>query len=115
MLKSKVLLSLTLSALMAYMPTFASANGGMIATTTVVENISREQAQEDVESYLAQVDVQNALMAQGVSAEEVKSRLASLSQQEMAQLSGQIQEARAGGILVTILVVVLIIFLIQRI
>lgn len=114
--KNKVFLSVIMSALMAYTPSFAAAHGGMIATTSVVADLSREQAQQKIENYLDRADVQQVLLDQGVSADEVKSRLASLSQEEMKQLTGQIEQARAGGdILWTILIVVLIIFLIKRI
>ncbi len=88
----------------------------MISAGSVLADITRENAQKDVENYISKTDVQSELMKHGLTADEVNSRLASLSDQEMRQLSGQVQQARAGGdILVTILVVILIIYLIQRI
>lgn len=117
---TKTVLSLSLSALMAYVPNFAAAhgnvNGGMITTSSVLADIDRSQAEQQIEGYLQRADVQQALSDQGLSSDEIRSRLASLSPQEINQLSQQMEQARAGGdILVTILIVVLIIFLIKRI
>lgn len=88
----------------------------MIPTTVVVSELSRADAQAKVEDLLKQEDVKKQLTANGVSVEEATQRLASLSEAEMKNLAGQIDQARAGGdILFTILIVVLIIFLIKRI
>ncbi len=88
----------------------------MISAGSVLADITRENAQKDVENYISKTEVQSELMKHGLTADEVNSRLASLSDQEMRQLSGQVQQARAGGdILITVLVVILIIYLIQRI
>lgn len=110
----KRILAVFLGFLMAYMPTIVHANGGMLATSSVVVALDQEQAKQKVENYLSRVDVQQALQAQGVSATEINQRLASLSQTELNQLSTQIEKAQAGGLLVEILLVVLIIFLIKR-
>lgn len=89
---------------------------GMIATNVVVADLTRAQAQSNIESMLSRTEVREQLLKGGVSADEVTSRLASLSESEMRQLSDQVSQARAGGdILIAILVVVLIIFLIKRI
>ena len=91
-------------------------SGQMISAGSVLADITRENAQKDVENYISKTEVQSELMKHGLTADEVNSRLASLSDQEMRQLSGQVQQTRAGGdILVTSLVVILIIYLIQRI
>ena len=119
-LKTSTIATLTL--LMSHIPNVALADSllsrseGMIATSSVLADISREEAQNDVRNYISKSEVQSELMKHGLSADEVDSRLASLSDQEIRQLAGQVSEARAGGdILVAILLVVLIIFLIQRI
>ncbi len=93
-----------------------SARNEMISTNMVLANMSRAEAEQEVNAYLQKDEVRAQLLKQGVSADEVSSRLASLSEQEIRQLSGQIQKAQAGGdILMAILIVVLIIFLIKRI
>lgn len=93
-----------------------SANHQMISTGAVLAELTRAEAETEVRGYLQKSEVQSALLKQGLAPEEISARLASLSEQEMRQLSSQVQEARAGGdILVAILVVVLIIYLIKRI
>ncbi len=88
----------------------------MISTSIVLADVSRADAENEVRDYLKDSQVQATLIKQGVSPDEVSARLASLSEQEIRQLSGQVKEVRAGGdILVAILLVVLIIFLIKRI
>lgn len=107
--------------LISPIPNVALAEGimnhqGMISTSTVLADVSRAEAEKEVRDYLQNSEVQAALIKQGLSADEASARLASLSEQEIRQLSGQVKEARAGGdILVAILIVVLIIFLIKRI
>jgi hypothetical protein len=115
MFKFKTLVALFMSALMSQVPSTALA-GNMIPTSSVVAELSRAELQNDIESYLQEDQVRSELAKNGVSSEEISSRLASLSELELRQLAGQVQEARAGGdILMTILIVVLIIFLIKRI
>ena len=114
----KVVCSVLMSALISNVPAvaFANQNHGMISTSVVVEQLDRAQAEQEIQSQLNRDDVQKALIANGVSPDEVSTRLATLSDSELRQLSGQLHEARAGGdILVAVLLVVLIIFLIKRI
>lgn len=88
----------------------------MISTSEVLENFDRNLAQEKVANFLSQKDVENKLVEQGVSLAEAKARVMSLSDQELQNLSTQVDKAQYGGdILVTILLIVLIIFLIKRI
>ncbi len=105
-----------MSTIMSNVPALAMAMPKMISTHRVIEKLDRTEAQSKVEDFLKREEVKQALLERGVSADEVSTRLASLSESELRQLAGQVSEARAGGdILVTILIVVLIIFLIKRI
>ncbi|WP_409479788.1 PA2779 family protein [Pseudobdellovibrio sp. HCB154] len=88
----------------------------MISTSEVLENFDRKLAQEKVANFLSQKDVELKLVEQGLSLAEAKARVMSLSDQELQNLSTQVDKAQYGGdILVTILLIVLIIFLIKRI
>ncbi len=94
----------------------SNANHQMIPTSAVLAELTRAEAETEVRGYLQKSEVQSELLKQGLSSDEISARLASLSEQEMRQLSSQVREARAGGdILVAILIVVLIIYLIKRI
>jgi hypothetical protein len=115
----KTFCALFMSFLMTNLPAVAAtqhnADHKMISTTSVVADLSRSAEQQKVQDLLSRSDIQKALIEKGVSPEEASYRLANLSDQELRQLSGQIDQARAGGtILVEILLIVLIIFLIKR-
>ena len=118
----KIVGAFLMSFLISPIPNVALAEGmmqsqqGMISTSSVLADVSRNEAEKEIRDYLQTSEVQASLIKQGLSSDEVSMRLASLSEQEIRQLSGQVKEARAGGdILIAILVVVLIIFLIKRI
>lgn len=101
--------------MMTNLPHIAAAESQMLPTTELVTQINRAQAEDKVENYLKMDEVKKALAARGISPTEMSARLASLSDQELRQLSDQLDQARYGGdILIAILVVVLIIFLIKR-
>lgn len=116
MTKFKFSMALMMSIVMGSVPVFAASNGGMISTSAVVAELSRSQMEQSVQNAVKHEDVRKELLKNGIAPEEVSKRVASLSDSELRQLSGQLEQARAGGdILVTILVVVLIIFLVRRI
>lgn len=96
--------------------TFATTKqNSLISTGTLVEELSRDEAQAQVRVYLEREDVKRALVEKGVAPEEASRRLAALSESELRQLVGQIDQAKSGGdILVTVLIIVLIIFLIKK-
>lgn len=98
------------------LPAQALAEAQMIQTQEVVAELSRQDRENQVQGLLNNEEVRKNLLELGLTPDEVSSRLATLSDVEMKQLSSQLEQARYGGdILVTILVVVLIIFLIKRI
>jgi len=112
-----VLVSIFMSVMMSNLPGIAVAETArMIPTVNVVNDITREQAEQKISEFLKRSDVRNELMKRGLSADEANQRLASLSEQEVRQLSAQMDRAQYGGdILIAILLIVLIIFLIKRI
>lgn len=119
-MKVKLFCIYMLSALMTHIPDVALAEvataTSMIPTSAIVSDMNAAEAKANVDNFLKRDDVRQQLMANGISADEAATRVAALSPAEMKNLSSQMEQARAGGdILVTILVVVLIIFLIQRI
>lgn len=113
--KLKILCIYFISIFLTNIPQLVSAQT-MISTHSIVAELSQAEAQAQVDNFLKRDDVQKQLMTYGVSAEEAALRVATLSKAEMNQLVLQMNEARAGGdILYVILVVVLIIFLVKRI
>jgi len=111
-------LSLSLSHLpeVVFAETVQAHNHKMISTSEVLANYDRKAVQEKVASYLDQQQIQQKLVDQGISLSEAQSRIASLSDAELQNLSQQIDKAQYGGdILVTVLLIVLIIYLVKRI
>lgn len=111
------ILSLTIS----HIPevAFGAVVEEMISTTDVVESLSRTQVEAKIQTYLERADVQKKLKELGISSAEVTQRMASLSVTELNQLGKQMDQARYGGdvfgILIIVLVVLLIIYLAKRI
>lgn len=122
---SKVFWIFTLSLIMSHMPEVAAATATlppaeqMISTNSAVEMLSRSETESKVREHLQNEQLRTALQEHGVSADEVSSRLASLSNAELNQLATQMDQAKyggdVGGILIVVLLVVLIIYLIKRI
>jgi len=69
--------------------------------------------------YLAREDVRAALAAQGLDPEEAQARMASLSDGEVRQIAGQLDQLPAGGdglgIIIAVLVIVLLVILILKV
>ncbi|MBC7457227.1 MAG: PA2779 family protein [Bdellovibrionaceae bacterium] len=119
-MKLKLFCIYMLSVLMTHIPDVAlaetAAANSMIPTSVVLADLNAADTKFNVENFLKRDDVQKQLMANGISATEATARVAALSPAEMKNLALQMEQARAGGdILITILVIILIIFLIQRI
>jgi len=108
--------ALTMALLLTNLPQFAFAESHMISTSQVADELSRAEAQQQIESYLEKPELRKALLERGISPDEVSYRMASLSDSELRQMASEMNHAQYGGdILIAILVIVLIIYLIKRI
>jgi hypothetical protein len=118
---SKFFIATLMALMISNIPHVAAAEVAekMIPTIEVVESLTRAQAEAKVQSYLDRQDVQVELKKLGLSAAEMSQRMASLSVAELNQLATQMDQARYGGevvsILLIVLLVVLIIYLAKRI
>jgi hypothetical protein len=90
-LRSLLAVSLIVSIAGLGMPLPAQA--GMLSTGQAVGSAARER----INGLLEREDLQAKLAAYGVKASDVKARVAALSDDEVAQLSSQIDSAPAGG------------------
>lgn len=122
MTKSRNAIIAVLTLCLSHLPNVAFAEVAMnntqqmVPTSVVVEEFNRQQTEAKVLNFINKDEVQTKLVSQGLSADEAKLRVASLSNQELQTLATQIDQAQYGGdILVAILLVVLIIFLVKRI
>jgi hypothetical protein len=107
---------LVLSLMLSHLPQVAIAESQMIPTAQVAEEMSRAEAQAQVETFLKKPELREALIARGISPDEASSRLAALSDSELRQMATEMNSAQYGGdILLAILLVVLIIYFAKRI
>jgi hypothetical protein len=99
---------------------WAEAADQMIPTSAVVAEISRAQAQQNIEQILSKTEVRSELAKRGLSQEEISKRLASLTDAELRQFAKQMDQAQYAGdavisLLVIVVLVLLIIYLAKRI
>lgn len=90
-----------------------SAQAGIVPTDEVVSAQAATADRDKVNAFFARDDVRNALQAQGVDAAAALERVKALSDAEVAQLAGRVDQAPAGGsdilgILFTIFIVLLV-------
>ncbi|MCM0611308.1 PA2779 family protein [Marinobacter sediminum] len=90
----------------------STATAAMVGTG---EMISEQQVQLDRQQLLSMLDkqeVQDKLVEMGVSQDQVKDRIQSLTPQELASFEQQLAEAPAGQDVVGIIVLFLLVFII---
>lgn len=90
-LRSLIAASLVVSIAGLGMP--LPAHAGMLSTGQAVSSSARAR----IDALLGREDLQARLAAYGVKASDVKARVAAMSDDEVAQLAGQIDSAPAGG------------------
>lgn len=89
-----------------------SAQAGMISTETALAAQTNDAARAQVMTFLAREDVKEAMTTQGVAADEVAARVATLSDAEIALIANEIENLPAGASLGTILGAVLFVFIV---
>jgi len=94
-----------------YMPV-QSVFAAMIETEAVMADQSLSHAREKVRAFLQRRDVQAVIISQGVEPLEAQARVESLSDAEIREIAARIDQLPAGGLLGTVLVIVLIFFLV---
>lgn len=87
------------------------AQAGMVPTESAVSGAERARVAE----FFDRQDVQLQLQARGVSADEVKARVAALTDDEVSQLANRVDSLPAGGQILGILLTIFIVLLITDI
>ena len=107
-------LAIGLAILMAVMTLPAGlAQAKMVPTDQVIEQSTSSDDRTQVRDFLAREDVQRQLTLLGVDPEEAASRVAGLSDAEIQQIAGQLDELPAGeGGVGVVVGAILIIFLV---
>ncbi len=89
------------------------AQADMVTTAEVIDQVTADQGRLYVMEFLAREDVRQRLEAMGIDADEAAARADSLTDAEIMQIAGQIEELPAGQSAAgTIIGVALVIFLV---
>ncbi len=92
-----------------------TAQAGMVATDEVSSVAGADANRDQVSAFLAREDVRQAVQAQGVSPQAAAARVKAMSDAEVAQLAGRIDQAPAGGDVLGMLFTIFIILLVTDI
>jgi len=98
-------LTVVVAMLIAYLPVGA-ARADLVTTGQVVEQKAAAGARERLAAVFLRDDVRQQMAALGVDRDEARARLASLSDQEVQEIAGRIDELPAGqGFLAGVLII----------
>ncbi len=113
MKSSKRVVAVAMAMLMAMtsMP-IGIANAEMVTTDTVIQNYNSTEDRTQVMDFMLREDVQEQMTLLGVDPEEAAHRVAGLSDEEIQQIAGRLDELPAGEGVGAIVGVILIIFLV---
>jgi hypothetical protein len=89
------------------------ASAGVIDTESYVESIKKTESGDKkvISNWLSRQDIANRLTQFGVSPDQAKERVASLSDADAQRLATEIEQAPAGGLIGAILFVFLLLLL----
>jgi len=92
---------------------YQTAMAILIPTEGTISSAEATKARENIKNFLARKDAQNLLIPKGISPEEAKARIDSLTDAEALMVSKQIENMPAAGDTVAIIVgAVLLVFII---
>lgn len=92
-----------------------TAQAALVSTQEVISAEVTSSQRDQVSAFLARDDVNQALQAQGVSAQAASDRVKAMSDAEVAQLAGRIDQAPAGGDVLGVLFTIFIVLLVTDI
>jgi len=104
-------LAVLLSILLALMP-LLPAQAAMIGNQQIVNQGLSHQTRDSLQQLLDQDAARQQLQALGVSPDQIKSRIDSLTDTELARINQQVNDLHAGGDVLGILLVIFIVFVI---
>ena len=92
-----------------------AAQAAMVTTDQVMGVADTTAARTLLETTIMRVEVQQALLAQGVNPQDIQARVAALSDSEAAQMASQLDELPAGGDGLGLIVMVFLILVVMDI
>ena len=100
-----------LSILLALMP-LLPAQAAMIGNQQIVNQNQSQQTRDSLQQLLGQEAAQQQLQAWGVSLDQIKGRIDSLTDAELARINQQVNDLNAGSGVLGILLVIFVVFVI---
>lgn len=92
---------------------WSAPRAALVTTDTIIESMSVERDRQAVLNFLDREEVVAQFRELGLSPEEAKARVAAMSDNEIRQVAGRIDELQAGqGVIGAILGIALIVFII---
>lgn len=104
-------LSWLLTAVMVITP-FTAAQAGMTGTGQILESPPVQADRDQVRQFIDRETTRQQLLQWGVSADDAKTRINSLSDAEVARINQAIDDPQAGGNILGIILVIFIVFVI---
>lgn len=86
----------TMSMLLMSMPV-QTAHAAMVGTETVLKLSTAKKVRENLNQFFKREDIKAIIMAQGISPEEAKARVNSLSDAEIMKIADNMDQLPAGG------------------
>ncbi len=93
----------------------ASAFAGMVDTDKTVDHTLAVQGRAKIMALIDREEISSQLQAKGVTAEQAKSRVNALTDEEALQISGKLDQLPAGGDIIGVLLTIFIVLLITDI
>jgi hypothetical protein len=100
-----------LSILLALMP-LLPAQAAMIGNEQIVSQSQSQQTRDGLQQLFEQETARQQLQAWGVNPDQIKSRIDSLTDAELARFNQQVNDLQAGGDVLGILLVIFLVFII---
>jgi len=100
-----------LSLLLALMP-LLPAQAAMIGNQQIINQNLSHQTRDSLQQLLGQEAAQQQLQAWGVSPDQIKSRIDSLTDAELARINQQVNDLNAGSGVLGVLLVIFVVFVI---
>lgn len=97
------------------LPVAAAQTAGLVSTQSALQADTAASDRERINDVLARADVQDQLLAQGVSVDQVKDRVAALSDAEAREMADRLDAMPAGAGVVGALFAVFVILLVTDI
>ena len=98
-MKSSRAITVILSAILIWAGSVNQVGAAVVTTQQALSLDQRQGTAASVQAALARDEVEQAMISLGVDPVQARLRVASLSEQELAELAGRLESLPAGGIL----------------